>query len=208
MSHPDQTKTSTDNFEKAYEAIQRYSKFFLTSPSFYSLKEQYELEDLVQAITVRFLTNGYIDRWNPEKGSLSTYICGAVRNFFVDCLSSQKRTLSLDVENEDGLSLRDTLPDTDPVTTISICSVEQLLSSLPDASRSIARIDSPLGTFKLSMRSLALHLHHGYTQAEIASYCVNAKTGGTVSLCRISQLVGELREHIVDLFDLEPSYSF
>jgi len=205
--HTDQTIASGDNFSKAYEAIQCYAKFFFNSPSFYSLRAQYGVEDLVQAITVKFLTNGYIDRWNPEKASISTYICGAVRNFFVDCLTAQKLHISLDIDDEEGVSLKDIIPDPDPATIISVCAVEQILANLPDVSRSVARLHSPLGIFKLSLRSLAIHFHHGYTQAEIASYCVNTSTGGTVSIGRISQLVGELREHLKDLFGPELSYS-
>jgi len=203
-----QSTTPNSHFDEAYKAIQHYARFFFTSPSFYSLKEQYDVEDMVQAIVVRFLTNGYIDRFDPEKANLGTYIGGAVRNFFVDTVKAQKRAFSLDAENDEGLALCDVLPDTDPETIIDVCSLDQLLANLPDASRSVAKIVSPLGTFPLSLRSLAIHLHHGYTQSEISSYCVNTKTGNTVSVCRISQIVGELREHIEDLFGIEPSYSF
>lgn len=192
-------------FEEAYPIIQHYVNYFHHSGKFYSIAHQYDAEDMVQSLCVKWLTNRYLDKFDPEVTSVRYFIMTGVKHFYIDTLRSQREALSLDEEiGEDGFTLQDVLTDSVDMeeNTISVLSYEWLLNQLPNDTKSKIRVVTPKGEFKATMRVLATLLCEGYSQAEIASFFLNPKSGKPVTTGRIAQMVKELRGMVSEIYGL------
>jgi len=182
-------------FEEAIELIQRYVNHFYHSGKFYTLKHSYDVEDLVQELCVKWLKNGYLDKYNPEITSKAYFIMTGVKHFFIDTLKKQRLAISLDEEmNEEGLTLMSLLESRENVEKDSCSQIrlEELLELLPDETNSRIIITTEIGG-KATLRNIARHLAEGYTQAELLRHMINPSNGKQITSGRLSQYVKEIR---------------
>lgn len=179
-------------FEEAYPLIEKYARYFYRSGKFYSLQWQFEEGDMVQEVSLKFLTNGYLGMYKEETTSLAYFIMTGVKHFFIDCLRKQKDVVSLDKEDEEGMSLMDRIvaPGENLMDGVVY---EELLEELPDETNSRIIITTPEGG-QATLRNIARHLAMGYTQAELRKYMINPNNNKPISSGRLSQYVKEIRE--------------
>lgn len=154
-----------------------------------------DVEDLTQAICLRFLEKKFFEKYDPEITSKKFFVMSAVKNYFVTELRKQKKTISLDREIEDGLTLADLIPDTKSLEGEVIGNeyVGSLLDSLPAETKSKIVLVSPLGEEKATLRRIAELLIEGFSKQEISKMMISPISGKNVTPARVSQLVDQIR---------------
>lgn len=187
--------TTSLNLERALPLIDKYVEYFYRSGKFYSIARREDLDDLKQDIILHFLEKDYFGKYNPEVTSEAYFIMTGVKHWFIDTLRKQRETVYLDQPDENGITLGEKLSD--PIGEKAMyegLEMEALLEEFSDETNSKIVVIGPLGESKATQRTLVRYLLNGYTQAEIASFFLNPKSGKPVSSGRISQMVKEIRD--------------
>jgi RNA polymerase sigma factor (sigma-70 family) len=182
-------------YEEGFELVKYYVTYYWRSKKFYSLSREYELEDLIQEVMLKFLRTNHFEKFNPEITSKKYHVMRSVMTCLVDLLRKQREAaVSLEEEvGEEGLTVGDRIEDTNMKTPeesyISEETLREMLAKLPE-SRSKVSVQSPiLGQVTLGVRSVFAHLALGWTPQEIAE--LFGVTTGRIYLLRkeINELI-------------------
>lgn len=187
--------------EEGYELTKFYVEYFWATGKFYSLKNQYEMEDLVHEVYAKFLEKRLFEKYNQKITSKKYHVMNAVKNALIDMLRKYRETISLEKEDENGITLADKLEDSTDVEAQAIGTVgrNRILDQIPRTTDSKLVGNSPvLGTVNFSLWTIAFHLEQGYTTEDISKMFINPKSGRPVTKGRVQQLVQALREYVLD----------
>ena len=188
--------------EEGYELTKQYVNYFWRINKFYSLKTEYEEEDVVSILIVKFYQHHLFDKYDSRITSKKYHIMNAVRTSMIDLLRKHRECLSLESESEDGFALEDIVESEIDVAKQAIGQKrrDDIIEQLPDTSKSNVVGYSPLfgKVVNLSYRMLALHLEAGYKVKDLADIYKNPKTNKPVSEGTISSYIREMREYILD----------
>jgi RNA polymerase sigma-70 factor (ECF subfamily) len=96
-------------------------------------QQQHEAEEVYQEVWLRVVRK----QANYRHGNFCGWLVMIARNVFIDRMRRRKPDISLDAESEDGLSLKQVLPDGEPVPSEKIVAhdlglLEIKLSCLPE----------------------------------------------------------------------------
>ena len=189
--------------EEGYELTKFYVHYFWITNKYYSLKNRYEEEDVVNEVYLKFLRLNHFAKYNPFITSKKYHIMNGVRTSMIDLLRKQREEISLDQEVDDGFSLMETIEDEGLTTekrSLGFQRREEILEQLPLETRSKIKGYSPLfhREVNISYRVLALHLEAGYSVKQIAQIYKNPRTGESISEASVSKYIGDLREYVLD----------
>lgn len=167
----------TEAFGYVYEAV----KYHIAKGSFPSLSGDIDtVDDLVNDIYLVLFRRGLFRKFDSTKAKKKTYVFNAVKNNLVDRLRTQKEAVSLDATTDTEATLLDMLQDTSDLyqDLISNETVLSMINSLSNACNEFIYANSPIiGTCKLTMRIVAIHLYLGYSCKDIADmFDVEPKT--------------------------------
>ena len=188
--------------EEGYELTKFYVNYFWRTNKFYSLKNQYDEEDIVSIIYIKFLEHNHFEKYNNRITSKKYHIMNGVRTSMIDLLRKYREVVYLDKENEEGSTLKETIvgPQDLEVEAISSFKREEILDKLPETTNSKIEGFSPLlkKTVNISYRMLALHLEAGYKASDLAKFYKNPSSGENVSEGSISRYIRDMREFVLD----------
>jgi len=192
-----ETKKGLDR-DEGYKLTKNYVQYFWRSKKFYSLARDFEEEDAVSKIYLKFLEQGLFEKYNPNRTTKKYFIMSCVKRSLIDMLRIQKEKYSLEQEDQNGIPLIDKIQkeglDTD-VDALGRLSRNEIIEALPAVTDSQAEGESPLlGKCEMSLRNIALHLEQGYSAKDIAKFFCNPHTGSHISPSRIHQLKQDIRE--------------
>ena len=174
--------------EEGYELTENYVKYFWYANKFYSLKNTYELEDIVHEIYCKFLDKKFFEKYNYKITSKKYHVMNGVRTSMIDMLRKYRDVYSLDAPNEMDLTLGDLMTDNTNIAQDVVHSTERdrIIESLPDISNSkLIGYSDLLGECVLSYRAIVLHLEAGYAVKEIADMFINPASGRPITTGRI-----------------------
>lgn len=188
--------------EEGYELTKFYVNYFWRTNKFYSLKNQYDEEDIVSIIYIKFMEHNHFAKYNPNITSKKYHIMNGVRTSMIDLLRKYREVVYLDKENEEGSTLMETIesPQNIEVEAISSFKRDDILNALPESTNSKITGFSPLlkREVNISYRILALHLEAGYKASDLAKFYKNPTSGENVSEGSISRYIREMREYVLD----------
>lgn len=185
--------------ERGYELVRVYVEYYWRTGKFYSLKNENDMEDIIGDIYIKFLEKSYFKKYNSKVTSDKYYIMNGVRTSMIDMLRKYRQKISLDAEDEDGITMMDRINSNEHVeeNVIGDTACEEVLKFLSDETNSKVEGHSPLlGDCKMTHRAIALHLAQGYSVKEIASFFINPNNHKPVSNGRVHQLIKEIRERL------------
>lgn len=186
-----------------------YVRSFWRAGKFYSLNRRFDVEDIISEIYVKFLDKNFFEKYNPKTTSKKYFVMVAVRNSMIDMLRKLRETASLNAENEEGLTLMETMESDINVEDEAIFNSQreysekrrlEILMQLPDETKSVLRGYSLLVGREIAptYRMLALHLEAGYKVKDIAEMFINPKSGKPVTQGNISSHIKKMREFVLD----------
>lgn len=187
--------------EEGYELTKCYVEYYWATGKFYSLKNQYELEDLVHEIYAKFLEKKLFEKYNSEITSKKYHVMNSVRTSLIDMLRKYRESLSLDKEDENGITLGEKIKSNEDVSKEALGEVcrEDILNRIPKDTDSKLVGNSPIfGVVNFSLWTIAVHLEKGYSVEDISKMFINQRSGKPVTKGRVQQLVQELREYVLD----------
>ena len=195
--------------EEGYVLTQNYVRYFWRTNKFYSLKNVYEEEDIVDEIYCKFLAKSFFEKYNNKITSKKYHVMNGVRTSMIDMLRKYRDVSSLEEEIGDGLTRADMIKDDYDLEEQAIFEASKedsdwernrILLSLPDKTASkILGYSELLGKeVNISYRMLALHLEAGYTVKRLAEMYKNPKTGNSITQGNVSKHIANMREYILD----------
>lgn len=202
--------------EEGYDLTDFYVRYYWATNKFYSLKNQFEVEDVVHDLYIKFIERNLFGKYNNKITSKKYYVMNAVRNGMIDMLRKYRETISLEQKlTEDGMCLMDVIPDETDTEHDVIERIDReasyhaekrqfILDSLPDTTDSKIVGFSPLMNCEvnISYRVLALHLEVGYTVKMLAEMYRNPKTGNPITQGNVSKHIANMREFLLDTVPL------
>lgn len=183
--------------EEGYDLTSQYVSYFWNTGKFYSLKNQYEVEDLVMEIYAKFLEKGFFEKYSKKVTSKKYFVMTAVKNSLIDMLRKYREVVSLDKEDESGLTLADKIESIENLedTVEGKVHRDSLFSYLPKETDSKLVGKSPvLGTVNFSLWVIAYHLELGYSVKDISGMFFNKNSGKYVTAGHVYQAVYKIRE--------------
>lgn len=187
--------------EEGFELTKFYVEYYWATGKFYSLKNQYELEDLVHEVYAKFLEKKLFEKYNSSITSKKYHVMNSVRTSLIDMLRKYREHISLDKEDELGITLAERIEDVEDVAANAIGSMgrDRIINSIPKETDSKLVGDSPLfGTVNFSLHTIAVHLEQGYSVEDISKMFINPRSGKPVTKGRVQQMVQTLREYVLD----------
>lgn len=187
--------------EEGYALTKHYVNYFWRTNKYYSLKTEYEEDDVVSELMLKFYKHNLFAKYNMETTSKKYYVMRAVTTSMIDLLRKHREHLSLESENEEGLSLEDIIESEVNVSKEAIGNQrrDEIIAQLPETSKSSVVGFSPMmGNINLSYRVLALHLEAGYKVKEIAQMYKNPATNEPISEGTVSSYIRNMREFVLD----------
>ena len=187
--------------EEGYELTKFYVEYYWATGKFYSLKNQYELEDLVHEIYAKFLEKKLFEKYNSSITSKKYHVMNSVRNSLIDMLRKYREFVSLDKEDEMGITLVERIESEEDMQAYVIGDVRrnQILDRIPkDTDSKLVGISPVFGKVNFSLWTIAVHLEQGFTVEEISKMFINERSGKPVTKGRVQQMVQALREYVLD----------
>lgn len=196
--------------EEGYVLTRHYVNYFWRTNKFYSLKNEFTEEDMVQELFCKFLTKGLFKKFDKKTTSKKYFIMRSVQNSLIDFLRKYRGTLSLDREVEEDVTYGELIEDMNvDVESEAIFSADsdyhenerlRILNALPDETTSKVVGYSELleRQVNLSYRMLAVHLEAGYTVTRLAKMYKNPTTGKSITAGNVSKHISNMREWMLD----------
>lgn len=191
--------------EEGCEFTKFYVNYYWRTNKYYSLKDQYEEDDIVNELICKFLRLNAFDKYDSTKTSKKYYCMRIVQTSMIDLLRKYRETLSLNRESgiETGLTFEDLVEDEGigvENEASGSADRDRIINQLPNSTRSAIRGFSPLMGKEVGIdyRTLALHMEAGYTVKDLAKMYVNPNSGQNISEGSVSRYISEMREYILD----------
>lgn len=189
---------------EGYELTKFYVTYFWYN-KFHTLRNQFELDDLVNELYLKFLEKNLFKKFNPSITSKKYHVMVSVQRSLIDIIRKQKNVVSLDnnmtEDTEDDFSLLAVLDSGVDVTSEVIGSQvrDEIIAILPDYTDSKLEGDSPLlGHCKFTLRNIALHLERGYDYKEIAEFFFNPASGRHTTPSNVLKNIKAIRQICTD----------
>lgn len=178
--------------EEGYLLVVKYTQYYWRINKFYSLKNKYELNDMIHHIYCHFLEKRFFEKYDEKVTSKAYFVMRGVMTRLVDEMRKYREHLSIEQEDENGITLGEKIPDDFNMEDIAIRN--EIMDKIPGETDSKLVGKSPeFGIVNFSLKTVAMHLEKGYTVQDIAAMFMNPASGRHVSESRVSQLVKELR---------------
>lgn len=185
--------------EEGYKLVKHYVSYFV-SVKFYTLRRDFEIEELVNELYVKFLDKGFFAKYDESITSRRYYVMNGVRNSLIDLLRKQKNHSSLDKLGPEGipLGMKIPAPDVCEETALGRVTRDEIMEMIPNETRSKSLGNSPvIGECKMTPRVVALHLEMGYSPSDIAAMFTNPQSGREVTYGRMHQIIMEMRKSLL-----------
>lgn len=187
--------------EEGFELVGRYVEYFWKERCFSArLKYEYDMEDVVSEVYVKLLEKRYFEKWDKHKASKKYYVSLAVKRKLIDIWRGHRERISLNEEDDEGISLLDKLKsDIDTVDEVVKSRLKDMLYQLPEsrqAGKVIMGSTPVLGKCKLSMKSVAVHMAMGYNGREISEWFDSPYREGSVSPPTIYNIRDKIEEYL------------
>lgn len=189
---------------EGYELTKFYVTYFWFN-KFHTLRNQFELEDLVNEIYLKFLEKNLFNKFNPQITSKKYHVMVSVQRSLIDILRKQKNIVSLDTnlseDSDEDFSLLSVLDSGVDVSgqVLGQSVRDEIIAVLPDYTDSKLEGDSPiLGKCSFTLRNIALHLEQGYGPQEIAEFFYNPSSGRHTTPSNVHKMIKMIRQICTD----------
>lgn len=197
---------------EGYELTKFYVTYFWFH-KFHTLRNNYELEDLVNEICLKFIEKNLFNKYNPQITSKKYHVMISVRRSLIDIVRKQGREISIDRsladEDDEDFSLLAVLDSGIDVNAEVVGNQvrDDIIAILPDYTNSKLEGNSPLlGKCGFTLRNIALHLEQGYGANEIAEFYYNPSSGRHTTTSNVLKMVRTIRQICVDYGYAPKSY--
>lgn len=190
--------------EEGYELTRKYVSYFWRVGKYYSLKTEYEMEDVISIIYLKMLERDYFSRYDSSVTSKAYFMQRCVSTKMVDLLRKHRDLKSLETPvNEDGMTLMDVLEDKS-LAMESVCEGnlqrDKILEQLPTVSSSKIRgycevLGREVG---VNYRDIAEMLEVGLKASDMAEFLKNPRSGMSISEGSVSKYIRDLREYVLN----------
>lgn len=188
---------------EGYELTKFYVTYFWFN-KFHTLRHNYELEDLVNELCLKFIEKNLFKKYNSQITSKKYHVMISVRRSLIDILRKQRKEVSLEqclTEDEDDFSLMSVL-DSGVDVNLEVVGRQvrdDIIAILPDYTNSKLEGNSPLlGKCGFTLRNIALHLEQGYGAKEIAEFYYNPRSGRHTTTSNVLKMIRTIRQICVD----------
>lgn len=184
---------------------------------YFSLTQDLDKDDVKQDIKMKFVKDDYkyLNKYDGTITSKKYYVKNIVNTSMIDMLRKQQpkskmgRNLSIDDQDEEGLSLGDRIPDTETLDNLEkrelASIVRSFINKLSPNTNSKVRGSSPImDDMNFSERNVALHLLYGYSPAETAKFFINPFNNQPVSAGSISQMYAVIKKKLKEMMLDDP----
>lgn len=168
------------DLEEGYHLVREYVNYYYRE-RYYSLKRDYEIEDIVHEVYLTLRRRKYFSKYDSKKGAKSKkfYIALAVKRCMIDMLKTQKeKCYSLEKELEDRPKLKNRIIAEEVIEDVQKqTSILNIIKELKNnkTRKGIKGITPLLGECELSKYSVGVHLAYGYEPKEIAEFFESPK---------------------------------
>lgn len=190
--------------EEGYELTKFYVRYFWRTNKFYSLKTEYEEDDVVSIIYLKMLEKDYFSKFDSNVTSKKYYMQRCVQTKMIDLLRRHREAKSLEtpVGNE-GLVLSDVIPENCETMDVRVegrVARDRIINQFPKVSLSKIKGYCPqLGrVVGVNYYDLANMVEIGLRPKDMSQFLINPSTGRQVSEGSISKYIRSMREYALD----------